>query len=117
MATYRHTEGMVEISGFGGSYEAGCQDMLEAGVNWLEANKETIQKGSIKISGLKGVIGYVHPESDLAEEMSKTIIEACPDCTGAMHHAVMVRLLDIAKIGWDAYCEKYSKKNAEKHMG
>jgi hypothetical protein len=31
---------MGQISGFGGGYEAACQDMLNAGVNWLVANAE-----------------------------------------------------------------------------
>lgn len=107
---FRHTEDMGEISGFGGGYEQACQDMLEAGCKWIEANK------SAKLEGhsYRGVYGLMVADSDDAKAMEAAVMAACEDCSGAMHHAVMSRLFYIAKNGWDKYCEEVRSKVAEK---
>jgi len=109
MASYRHSDDMGQISGFGGGYEAACQDMLNAGVNWLVANAE---KRDFKTSEYKGVFGIIQPASDDAKKLSEVVGSACKDCTGAMHHAVMNRLLFIASKGWDAHCQELRSHNA-----
>lgn len=105
MTPYRHTAQMGEISGFGGGYEKGCQDMLEAGVLWL--NSRT--KADIKLSEYKGFFGIINPESADAKALSDVVCNACADCTGAMHHAVMLRLHFIAREGWEKYCVECAK--------
>lgn len=110
MATYRHTADMGEISGFGGGYEAACQDMLEAGVKWLDEHKAPVLQAKV----VANVFGILTPESDDAKALEAAVLKAVGnDCTGAMHHAVMSRLFYIAKNGWDAYCaELRTRKSA-----
>lgn len=104
--TFRHTPDMGEISGFGGGYEKCCQDMLEAGVQWLTSKQNPDLKGH----SYAGVYGVMVVDSDDAKEMEKTVLDAAlGEATGAMHHAVMSRLFWIAKNGWDAYCAELRK--------
>ena len=106
---FRHTDDMGEISGFGGDYEACCQDMLEAGVRWLNEHP----KPDLHAYGYEGVYGVMVADSDDAKAMEKDVLAAANgEATGAMHHAVMSRLFWIAKNGWDAYCAKARKRAA-----
>lgn len=108
---YRHTPDMGEISGFGGGYEDLCQDILEAGVKWLNENAEPDLTGS----AYKNVFGIFNAESEDAKALEAAAMAADKkkDATGAMHHAVMSRLFWIAKNGWPAYCEELRKQEAE----
>lgn len=109
MANYRHTEDMGEISGFGGGYEKCCQDMLEAGVNWLQDHADAKLEGH----EYANVYGIMIADSDDAKAMEKTVLAAVMgEATGAMHHSVMSRLFFIAKNGWDKYCEELRKPEA-----
>ena len=105
--SYRHTEDMGEISGFGGGYEKTCQDMLENGVKWLIANAD---KRDLKGHSYANVYGIMVADSDDAKEMEKAMMSGIDDCTGAMHQSVMSRLFFIAGNGWDAYCAELRKK-------
>lgn len=101
---YRHSEDMGQISGFGGGYEKTCQDMLDAGVKWLN---EHPKHDDLNMRGLKNVFGLLEANSPDAKELERAILAAGgSDITGAMHHAVMSRLLFIAKNGWDKYCSE-----------
>lgn len=40
MAKYEYTEGMGEISGFGGDYEQQCRAMVIAGVEWFDEHPD-----------------------------------------------------------------------------
>ena len=93
---------MGEISGFGGGYESACQDMLEAGVKWLDEHK----KADLKMYGFKNVYGILISDSDDAKALEEVITKACDGCSGAMHQAVMTLLAFIAKNGWEKYCEE-----------
>lgn len=107
---FHHSSDMGEISGFGGGYEKACQDMLDAGVRWLNEHP----KPDLQMSGYKGVYGILNADSDDAKALEKVVVDAAHgDCTGAMHHAVMSRLSYIAKNGWTAYCDELRKHNAE----
>jgi len=107
MAEYRHTDDMGEISGFGGGYEACCQDMLEAGVRWLDEHKGT----DVKVLENPHIYGIIKEGSPETEALSAAVIEASKgEATGAMHHAVMSRLMFIAANGWDRYCEELRKR-------
>ena len=110
--TYRHTDDMGEISGFGGGYEQCCQDMLEAGVKWIMDRKPGADDVQVLVN--PQVYGIIKEGNPLTEELSKAVIDASKgEATGAMHHAVMARLAFIAKNGWDAYCAKL-RENEEK---
>ena len=105
---YRHTDDMGEISGFGGSYEEGCQKMLEAGVKWLAEHDADIQ-----VLENPSIYGIIKEGTSDTEELSKAAVAATDDCTGAMHHAVMSRLAYIDKNGWQKYCEELRQHEAE----
>lgn len=109
---FRHTADMGEISGFGGGYEECCQDMLEAGVRWLNEHP----KPNLEGHDFKNIFGIMVADSDDAKAMEGAALDAAKgDATGAMHHAVMSRLFWIAKNGWPAYCAalRLNKAKAE----
>lgn len=106
---FRHTDDMGEISGFGGGYEKTCQNMLEAGVKWL--NEHTA--ADLKMTEYQNIYGILNADSDDAKALEKVVVAAANnDCTGAMHQAVMSRLNYIAKNGWASYCAELRKHKA-----
>jgi hypothetical protein len=109
MMEYKHTEDMGEISGFGGGYEATCQQMLHQGVSWLQDN---IERRDLKASGLVNVFGILNAESDDAKALEAAVMEGHSDVTGAMHQTVMQRCFFIAKNGWDKYCQELREHEA-----
>lgn len=106
--TFRHSTDMGEISGFGGSYEECCQDMLEAGVKWLNDRAGV----DLAMSASPQIFGLLSADSDDAKALEGVILDAAKgEATGAMHHAVMARLGFIAKNGWPAYCAELRKRD------
>ena len=104
---------MGEISGFGGGYEECCQDMLEAGVMWLLENPK---HDDLNVKGIEGVFGLLIPDSDDAKRLDEVITAAAKgEGTGAMSHAVMMRLLFIARNGWDQYCKEVRKSEQDQN--
>jgi len=111
---YKHTEDMGEISGFGGGYEAGCQQMLHNGVKFLvERNKKDLQT-DIKLITYKNIYGLCDLEGKDAEAFDAAVMKDMDDCTGAMHQAVVSRLHWINKHSWNEYCIELRKKEPEK---
>ncbi len=103
---YQFTEGMGEISGFGGGYEQTCRNMLAAGVEWFDEHPEA----NPRFKGFKGVYGIMMEDNDDAKALSAAILEGSgDDCTGAMHQAVVGACLYIRKNGWDKYCKEMSR--------
>ncbi|MCP5016234.1 MAG: hypothetical protein GY938_13325 [Ketobacter sp.] len=111
---YKHTEDMGEISGFGGGYEATCQQMLHNGVAFLHDHPNA----DARVMELRGkcpdgeeieVYGICDVRGDDAEAIESAVMDGIDDCTGAMHQAVMSRLMWINENGWDAYCEELRK--------
>ena len=91
---------MDEISGMGGSYEKLCQDMLEAGVEWIMEHESF----EFAASGHQGVVGIIYPDNEDTAELIRVIVKATNgEATPAMVHAVMLRLNYIAQHGWSAY--------------
>lgn len=105
---YKHTEDMGEISGFGGSYEATCQQMLHNGVSFLASRSGT----DVRVLENPQIYGIVQLEGEDAEALESAVMDGIADATGAMHHAVMSRLVYINKNGWDAYCTELRKSDA-----
>ena len=107
---YEFTEEMGEISGFGGGYEQCCRNMLKAGLEWLDANPES----DPQFHGFENVYGGICEDNDDAKALSKAVVDAADDCTGAMHQAVVSKILWIKKNGWDKYVEAMSKPEKAK---
>ena len=102
---YKHTEDMGEISGFGGDYEATCQQMLHNGVAFLAERAGT----NIKVLENPNVYGIVKLEGQDADALEDAVMHGIDDCTEAMHHNIMVRLAFINKNGWNKYCVELRK--------
>ena len=100
--TYRHTAEMGEISGFGGGYEDACQSMLDAGVKWVIAHPDA----DCRFKGFEGVYGLIMDDNEDARALTKTVVGAVKNSSGAMHHAVISRVLWIKAHGWDAYVQE-----------
>lgn len=104
--TYEFTPEMGEISGFGGSYEEACRSMLRAGMEWLDEHSEA----DPKFHGFKGVYGVIEEDNDDAKALSAAVTSSVPNCTGAMHQAVVSACLFIRVRGWDEYVRQMSKR-------
>jgi len=100
--------GIVDISGFGGGYEATCQSMLQKGFEWLETHKKAKLKGHT----YDHIYGIFEPDSKDAEELSSVVTKGF-DCTGAMHQAVMSHLFYIWQNGLDKWKKEVKKKRDE----
>lgn len=87
-------EGMGEISGFGGGYEAACRDMVYAGLALLKTTPDADEKA-----------------------IEKAMLAACPDCSGAMYGATTNAVLFIKAHGWEEYARRMTRvsqaQNAE----
>lgn len=106
---YTTTNAMGEISGFGGSYELACRGMLKAGLYWLDNNPEA----DPQFRGYKNVYGIIDEENNDAKTLSDAIMEPVADCSGAMHQAVISRLMWIKKHSWDDYVKETTEHQAE----
>lgn len=107
MNKYRHQAYMHEISGIarlsteGARYEEDCQNMLEAGVLWLQEHPGV----KLELVEFDGVVGYCRENNDDTIELGKVIIGAVLGrATEIMYHEVMRRLVIISGVGWEAYC-------------
>lgn len=119
---YVTTPEMGEISGFGGGYEDCCRRMLQAGCHWLEAHPNA----NPQFKGSKGVFGLILEDNPEAAALTEAVIDGSYDpetkqkeSTGAMHHAVILRLLHIKKVGWAKYveeCVAFEKENPTEKM-
>jgi hypothetical protein len=83
--------------------------MLQAGFEWLEKHN----KSKLKTITYKGIYGILEPKSKDAKELSKIICNVCPDCTGAMHQAVMSHLMYISANGLDKWKNELKKQEIE----
>lgn len=105
---YIYTDDMGEISGFGGGYEDACRKMVIAGLEWLDAHPQA----DPQFHGYKGVYGIITEDNEDATALTKAILSACDDCTGAMHQAAVNHCLAARKLGWEGYCAKMRERKA-----
>ncbi len=110
-----------EVSGFGGSYEAGCRAMIMAGFNWIDANPDA----SPQYRGFKGVFGLVTDSNPDATKLDEAILNAKvitedgkearagDECTGAMHHAAVKHCLFYKANGWEKWKQEMTSKGED----
>lgn len=93
------------ISGFGGSYEWGCQRMLELGLKWLAAHPDFDFRGQYKeyenIKGIASPLTAAAQELDAAMQDDPTLRDF--GTTGAMHQYTMHHLAYIHIHGREAW--------------
>jgi len=96
----------IDISGFGGGYEAGCQKMLINGLKFLNEHPNFDWSA---YKEYRGVFGLTIAESSEAKELDDAV---CQDVepSGAMHSAVISHLAHINKHGYDAWLAEAEKQ-------
>jgi hypothetical protein len=82
---YPWRDGMREISGFGGAYEAACRTMMYAGLLWLQSNPKTEARTTNR------------------DAFEKAILRAEPGCSGAMFGAAANHALFIHEKGYEEW--------------
>lgn len=107
---YRHTPdmGMLDVPG-DADQELRCQDMLEAGVRWLNENatgSTQVRVGyEVRRDEVGGYCGAAVPLNGFTESLSQVVLKASGGKARVdQHHVVMRRLEFIAEHGWDRYC-------------
>jgi len=96
----RNIKNLINISGMPKEYEDACQDMLQAGYEWLVNNNQ-----------IKNPKKFYKKDQ---EELELVIVKAVDDCSGAMHSAVMGHLIYIRNNDvdlWEAVVTEHRKKN------
>lgn len=98
----------VSISGFGGSYEWGCQRMLQLGIEFLKTRPDFDFKNAYK--QFQNVTGIAISETSDAEALDAAIMDDPVikenGATGAMHQAVVNHLRFIHENGHDKWLEE-----------
>lgn len=102
----------IDISGYGGGYEATCQAMLFAGIDWLKKHPDFTFDG---YGFYEGIFGYVKvPNTPEAKELEAVLNDAVnSEGTGAMHQAVIEHLIDVKDLGYEGWLERYEKGGRE----
>jgi len=90
----------LELSGFGGGYEATAQTMLTRGLKWAS---ERTQVEDVKYEGYEGVYGLIKAKSPSAVALDHALLADHIDATGAMHQCVVENLLIILKHGYETW--------------
>ena len=110
MTKYKFTDDMGEISGFGEEYEEACRRMLNAGLEWLDNNPDA----EPLVTENPNIYGIVEEHGKEAKQLSKAIASSVPDCSGAMHHAVISSCLWIKENSWEEYCTMMRERKLSK---
>jgi len=95
----------IDISGFGGGYEAACQLMLVRGMAWLKEHPDFDFRA---YKTYKNVFGLCSSTTSQAEDLDKTICAGL-DPSGAMHQGVISHLAYIHKNGYDKWLAEAQK--------
>lgn len=119
------SEDMGEISGFGGSYEAGCRAAVLAGIDWIDEHPECV----LRLSGYEGVYGLVNEETKDTKKLWEAMAAAKvtmddgkestvgAEATGAIHHATMMHCLAYKELGWEEYCRQMREREPDEEAG
>lgn len=103
-------KGIYDISGYGGGYEEACQTMLQAGYDWM-LNHAKGQE--LKNATNPRIFGVFIPGSNTTKELGDIVAKSVPDCSGAMHHAVMSHLIYISTHGLETWKAEVKKRHQE----
>jgi len=95
----------IGIGGLTEAYEAACQRMLIAGLNFMEKNPDL----KPEIRTLKNVTGIAIPDNEDGKRLTDAIAEAVPDCTGAMMQVVLSHVFFITKNGREKWLAEAGK--------
>lgn len=111
---YPWTDDMREISGFGGTYEEACRRAVSAGLEWLDARPEVVEKLGLKQSS--NVIGIIWTESPEGKAFLDALAHAADSkggATGAMVQATANHTLYARRVGWSAYCAEMRQRKRD----
>lgn len=97
----------IDISGFGGSYEAGCQKMLLQGLRFLDNYPNFDWSGYYSY---KNIYGICEATSDEAKALDDAICQGV-EPSGAMHQAVVSHLTYIHKHSYKTWLTKAKKQD------
>ena len=97
----------ADISGFGGGYEATCQQMLLNGLAFLKEHPDV----ELAYKVYQNIYGIASPQTSAAFEMDKAITSGIEDATGAMHQAVVGHLLYIHGHGYESWLAAHDPKD------
>lgn len=92
---HEFTPDMREIGGFGGRHEAMCQEMMLAGLDWLDTHPDA------KLTPAPGK--RVSPDF---RALRKAVAKVAPGATGAMVDVAWQHAYYAHLHGWDAYVTK-----------
>ena len=101
----------IDISGFGGGYEACCQRLLTNALVYLAGKGDA---EGLKFKGYENVTGLCIPEGKLSEEMDRAVMEGEDDVTGAMHRGSISHAFWIVRNGYDAWWEEGRERDPER---
>ncbi len=102
----------VDISGIGGSYEWGCQIMLQAGLEFLKAHPDF----HFDYRQNPHIIGVATTDTLWGKELDKVLWDASEKfgkqygATGAMHQFVVNHLMFIQKNGYEKWLEEFKDR-------
>jgi len=99
----------IDISGFGDSYEAGCQKMLLQGLRFLDDHPSFDWSGYYSY---KNIYGICEATSDEAKALDSAICQGV-EPSGAMHQGVVNHLAYIHKHGYESWLAEAEKKGRE----
>lgn len=114
MSKYEWREGMGEISGFGGSYEAACRAMLASTLEFWDTQPEEFNP---IYEQYENVTGIAIDKNEDAKRLDEAMLaaefigphgtpqRAGEGASGAMHQAVVNHAFFIRANGWEAYVE------------
>lgn len=100
----------IDISGMGGSYEAGCQLMLRRGLDYLKEHPDFDFK---VYKSYRNLYGICQGEGEQARELDEVICKGV-EPSGAMHQAVISHLAYIHEHGHDAWIAEASKHDSSR---
>ncbi len=107
MSKYSYTDKCDEISGFGGTYEQGCRQMVIAGLEWFDKH----ENADPKFHTFKNVFGLIMEDNEDAKKLTDHMSESVNgEATGAMMQACLDHVKYAKQNGWDKYIEEMEKK-------
>jgi len=96
----------LDISGFGGSYEEGCQRILWFGLEWIKDKPLDVWEDTYSYRNVTGLLITGTKLDGLEKILSEDKFLNEGGMTGAMHHASFSHLYYIHKNGYKAWLKR-----------